>query len=383
MKRLGRALVLLPGADIGGAEAHTASLARFLAAGGLELRFAAAPPLRDRFAALLGPGLAAGLETAPIAWDAARPAEANARRQFEAASDLIAAAPRPDAAILPLPWPTHGLGLQRALAEAGIPALAVAHLAPCEPEPEHLAAARALRPGPTVWAAVATPVAARLQACFDLPPGAVSVVPNGVPVHPEDPRRRAAARAAKRAEAGVAGRAPLFAFVGRLEPNKGADLLPAIAERLHAATEGAVAVLGAAVAGKPLRGWEDGAAPHPALRPFGHVPDVPDWLLAADALLMPSRLEGCPLVFLEAAARRCPVVATAAAVEAFGDSAHAMAAVSQEGSAAAVADRALAALAEPVAARRRVEAAHRYAAGHDAPAMLRQYAGLLRAAVAL
>ena len=53
------------------------------------------------------------------------------------------------------------------------------------------------------------------------------------------------------------------------------------------------------------------------------------------------------------------------------------------GSAAAVADRALAALAEPVAARRRVEAAHRYAAGHDAPAMLRQYAGLLRAAVAL
>jgi glycosyltransferase involved in cell wall biosynthesis len=113
------------------------------------------------------------------------------------------------------------------------------------------------------------------------------------------------------------------------------------------------------------------------------VPDVPDWLLAADALLLPSQLEGCPLVFLEAAARRCPVVATAAAVECFGDDAHAMAAVSQEGSAAAMADRALAALAEPVATRRRVEAAHRHAAAHDAAAMLRQYAGLIRAAVAL
>ena len=175
----------------------------------------------------------------------------------------------------------------------------------------------------------------------------------------------------------MAGRAPLFVFAGRLEPNKGADLLPAMAERLHAATGGRVAVLGA---GKPLRGWESAAAPHPGLHLLGHVPDVPDWLLAADALLLPSRLEGCPLVFLEAAARRCPVVATAAAMEAFGDAAYAMAAVAQEGSAAAVADRALAALAEPVATRHRVEAAYRHAATHDAAAMLRHYAGLLRTA---
>jgi hypothetical protein len=59
-----------------------------------------------------------------------------------------------------------------------------------------------------------------------------------------------------------------------------------------------------------------------------------------------------------------------------------MAAVAQEGSAAAVADRALAAFAEPAATRRRVEAAHAFAAAHDADAMLRQYAGLLRAAAA-
>ena len=374
-------LVLLPGADIGGAEAHTARLARFMAASGLDLRLAIAAPLCDRFAALLGPGLADRLGAAPIAWDTARSFAANERRQAEAAAALVSAA-QPDVAVLPLPWPTHGLGLQRALAAIGVPVLAVAHLAPAEQEPEALAAARALSAGPTQWVAVSEPVAARLAACFGLPPGVVSVVTNGVDVPLEDPRRRAAARAAKRARVGIAGRAPpLFVFAGRLEPNKGADLLPAMAERLHAATKGgAVAALGGG--GKPLRGWDGAATPPTGLHLLGHVPDVPEWLLAADALLLPSRLEGCPLVFLEAAARRCPVVATAAAVEAFGDDAHAMAAVAQEGSAAAMAERALAALAEPVATRRRAEAAYRHAAAHDAAAMLRQYAGLLRAAVA-
>ena len=378
MRRLARALVLLPGADLGGAEAHTAWLARSWAGSGLGVTLAIDAPLRDRFAALLGQGTAADVVAAPIAWDARQPVEANQNRQAGAAAGLIAST-RPDVAVLPLPWPTHGLGLQRALAEAGVPALVVAHLAPFEPEPDGLAAARALRPGPTVWSAVSRPVAERLAACFALPPDAVLVVPNGVEVPSEDPRRRAAARAAKRDMAGVAGRAPLFVFAGRLEPNKGADLLPALAERLHAATGGGVAVLGS---GKPLRGW-DGAAALPSLRAMGHVPDVPDWLLAADALLMPSRLEGCPLVFLEAAAWRCPVVAAPAALEAFGDAAFAMAAVAQEGSAAAIADRALAAFAEPAATRRRVEAAHAFAASHDVGAMLRQYAGLLRAAAAL
>lgn len=378
MRRLGRALVLLPGSDVGGAEAHTARLARYLAASGLDLRLAIAAPLRDRFAALLGPRSAQGLEAAAIGWDTTRSVGENEERQAAGAAALIAAA-RPDVAVVPLPWPTHGLGLQRALARAGVPVLAIAHLAPVEPEPDTLAAARALEPGPTRWVAVSKPVAARLAACFALRPGTVAVVPNGVDVPPTDPRRRAAARAEKRARVGVAGRAPLFVFAGRLEPNKGADLLPAMAERLHAATSGALAALGRS---PPERGRKGTAESAPGLHLLGHVTDVADWLLAADALLLPSRLEGCPLVFLEAAARRCPVVASAASVEAFGDDAYAMAAVSQEGSAAAIAERALAALAEPAATRRRAEAAYRHATAHDATAMLRQYAGLLRAAVA-
>ena len=303
-------------------------------------------------------------------------------RQAEAAAELIAAA-RPDAAVLPLPWPTHGLGLQRALAEAAIPVLAVAHLAPAELEPENLAAAARPAPG-------ADHLGRRVGAGGGAARGVLRLGGRrgggGAQRRPRAARGWPAARRGAGGEAGAGGAGgpatPLFVFAGRLDPNKGADLLPAMAERLHAATGGGgIAVLGG---GKPLRGWEAAAdaPPHQGLHLMGHVRDVPDWLLAADALLLPSRLEGCPLVFLEAAARRCPVVATAAAVECFGDAAHAMAAVAQEGSAAAVADRALAAFAEPVATRRRVEAAYRHAVAHDAAAMLRQYAGLLRAAVA-
>ena len=86
MKRLSRVLVLLPAADLGGAEAHTAWLARSFAASGIDVRLAIAAPLRDRFAALLGPRLAAASAAAPIAWGTALPVEANERRQAEAAA---------------------------------------------------------------------------------------------------------------------------------------------------------------------------------------------------------------------------------------------------------------------------------------------------------
>jgi glycosyltransferase involved in cell wall biosynthesis len=113
------------------------------------------------------------------------------------------------------------------------------------------------------------------------------------------------------------------------------------------------------------------------------VRDVGEWLVAADALLLPSRLEGCPLVFLEAAARLCPVVATAAALEAFGDAAWDLAAIAADDAVSALADGAAAALTAPAAARRlRVEAAFLRAARWDEAAMLREYAGLLRAAAA-
>jgi glycosyltransferase involved in cell wall biosynthesis len=116
---------------------------------------------------------------------------------------------------------------------------------------------------------------------------------------------------------------------------------------------------------------------------MGRVDDVGDWLLAADALLLPSRLEGCPLVFLEAAARRCPVVATEAALEAFGEAAWDMAALAPDDMAPALADQAVAVLTAPEAGRRlRVDAAHARALAWDEAAMLRRWRAVLRAAAA-
>jgi glycosyltransferase involved in cell wall biosynthesis len=379
-RRLDRVLMPLPSTDIGGAEAHSAGLARFLAAQGVELRLAIEAEQRERFARLLGPALAPRLVTAPIGWDREAAPEANIARQAQAIAALLASA-RPDAAILPLPWPTHGLGLQRALAEAGVPVLAIAHLAPLEPEAATAAAVAALPPSRTLWAAVSVPVAARVTACFGLAPGQIAVVPNGVTAPGYDPARRRLARLAKRARLGLPPEAPLLVFAGRIEPNKGADLLPDIAERVHALSGATLAVLGHGPHHYLLAALE-AEAPGGPLRLLGRVEDVPDWLLAADALILPSRLEGCPLVFLEAAACRCPVVATAAALEAFGDLAYAMAALVPHANAAELAERAAATLAEPEAAHRRAEAAWLHASSQDQAAMLRHYAGLLRAALA-
>lgn len=297
VRRLDRVLMLLPSAEIGGAEVHSAWLAEGLTALGVGVRLAIAPGLRDRFARLLGGALVGRApEAAAVGWDReAPPAEAEAR-QATAAAALIAEW-RPDVAVLPLPWPSHALGLQRACAEAAVPVLAVAHLAPRDPDPVDA------RLGPTRWVAVSDPVTARLAACSGLPAGSVTTVPNGVPVPPWDPARQGAARAAKRAALGLrspgpAGRAPLLVFAGRLESNKGADLLPGLAALLRARTGAVLAALGDG----PLRPAlaRHAAAAEGALHLPGHVTDLPDWLLAADALLLPSRLEGCPLVFLEA-----------------------------------------------------------------------------------
>jgi glycosyltransferase involved in cell wall biosynthesis len=387
--RLRRVLVLLPSAGLGGAEAMTAVLARALHAAGIVPEIAIAPALAPGFAAMLGPGLAAAIAPAPLDWQEEEPAGQGLRRQQAVAAARMLAA-RPDAVVIPLPWPSHGLGFLAPLREAGVPTLLLAHLAPREPDPAMAEAAR-LAPPPRwpglVWAAVSAPVAARVEAGFALPRGRVQVVPNGVPLPSLPPGLRAAQRAAKRGALGLDEAAPLLVVAGRLEPKKGTDLLPGLARALRRRAGATLAVLGEGPAGTALEAQDAARLASqgrgPPLRLLGRVPDVGDWLLAADALLLPSRLEGCPLVFLEAAARRCPVVATEAALEAHGEAAWDIAAIAPDGLASALVDQAVGLLASPARRALQAEAAWRLAAAWDEAAMTARLLGLLRGAAGM
>jgi len=303
-RRLERLLVLLPSGRMGGTERHTARLAAALARQGVAVALAAEPGLHGALAPLLTRGVTR--HEAALDWEAPDAAS----RQAAEARRLIAAT-RPDLAFLPLPWPAAAPGLFPALAEAALPRLVLAHLAGDAREVLP-GAAEALRGA--VLAAVSAPTARRAAAAWGVPEAGFAVLPNPAPRPVAIDR--AVTRATLRAGLGLPPDAPLFLFLGRLEPVKGADLLPAIAQRLT----GTLAIAGDG----PLRGLLDSRAaqdPRGVLRMLGSLADPMPWLVAADALVLPSRLEGMPLVFLEAAACRCPVVATPAALEALGEDA--------------------------------------------------------------
>lgn len=380
-RRLDRTLLLLPSVALGGAEAHAATLARALHQAGVAVRLAIDPPLRAALAASLPPTLAP--DAAPLAWVQDAPTAANLGRQAAAAAQLIAAH-RPDVVILPLPWPNLGLGILRAAAAAGVPVLAIAHLVPHAAPTEAQDIAAAPPTGAIRWVAVATPTARRLEALFRLPTGTAATVPNGIAQPAPDPDR-AASRAAIRGRLGLPPGAPLLLFAGRLAPEKGADLLLRLAALLHARLGTTLAVLGTG----PLAARLRPADPDGPLRLLGQVSDVAPWMRAADALLLPSRLEGCPLVALEAAVHHLPVVATAAALEAYGEAAPDFAAVLPATAPATdaagiqgLADHAEATLADPATARRRVTAFAHHAAHWDEAAMLRALFATLEDALA-
>ncbi len=345
--RLRRLLVTLPSDRMGGTEKHTAELCMRLAQKGLTVMLAADPALH---AALARPGLA----LAPLATTAAMLADH-----------------APDAAFIPLPWPDAGHAILPGLAEMRLPRLVLLHLAPDAPPP---ATAPAMGLEGAVVAAVSVPVARRAETAWGLPPGRVTVLDNPAP--PPSMLDRAVARAAIRSGLGLPPDASLLLFLGRLEEVKGATLLPEISARLPVTL---------AVAGDgPLRGMLDSAAasdPRRLLRMLGSLADPAPWLRGADALLMPSRLEGAPLVFLEAAAQQCPVVATPAALEALGGAAGSLARLAETADAAGMAAAAQAVLDDPAAAAAMAARAAAHAARLTWEGAVTQALALLRAAV--
>ncbi|WP_137178609.1 glycosyltransferase [Roseomonas sp. AR75] len=368
-RRLDRLLLLLPSNRLGGTERHTATLAaRLKARTGMAVHIAAAPALLPGLAALEPEG--AELHPAELAWEGAEQAEERAARQAAETRRLLDDL-HPDAALAALPWPDAGSGLLPALAKASVPRLVLLHLAPEAEPPE---AVPSLGLDGAMVAAVSSPVARRAALAWGLAPSTVAVLPNPAP-RPVA-ADRAATRRTLRAALGLDASARLLLFVGRLEKAKGAELLPGIAARLKATI---------AIAGEgPLRELLDRAAAEDGagrLRLLGQLADPAPWYLAADALLLPSRLEGAPLVFLEAAANGCPVAATPAALEAFGEEAPRVASIADTSDAAGMAVAAAALLGDPARAEALAAAAARLAAGRHWAGVVDQALGLLRGAV--
>jgi len=121
-------------------------------------------------------------------------------------------------------------------------------------------------------------------------------------------------RRAARERLGLPLERPVLLFVGNLKPVKGVDVLVEAVSRLPEALRSRllVAIVGSGDLEAGLRSRAAELGLEEQVRFVGRRPhaEVPTWLTAADALCLPSRMEGCPNVILEALASGRPVIAS-------------------------------------------------------------------------
>jgi glycosyltransferase involved in cell wall biosynthesis len=171
--------------------------------------------------------------------------------------------------------------------------------------------------------------------------GRFAVVPNGVDLSRFEPKDQEGARARLGLEAG-----PLAVCVGRIAPEKGQALLVSAWPRVQERVRDARLVL---VGDGPDAAGLRERLPS-AVTLVGDRDDVPDWVAAADVVVVPSLWEGMSLVMLEAMGAARPVVSTdvPGAREALRDGAGAVVPIESRALADAVAER----LVDPELARR-------------------------------
>jgi glycosyltransferase involved in cell wall biosynthesis len=137
------------------------------------------------------------------------------------------------------------------------------------------------------------------------PPGRIRWVPNGIDVSRFE--RSPAARDTVRTALRVSD-AFVFLAVGRLEYAKGFDVLVRAIPSVVLARDDAVFLF--VGDGSQRQALEEATHGRTNVRLLGMRGDVPDLMAAADALVLPSRWEGLPMVLLEAASAGLLVVAT-------------------------------------------------------------------------
>jgi len=140
------------------------------------------------------------------------------------------------------------------------------------------------------------------------PPAKISVIENGIQVDKFD--RAGERRSAARAALGIPADAWVIGSVGRFAPEKDYPFLVRAAAPLLG-PNARLLLVGDGPEMGAIRGEVDarGVAAFVSLPGLRH--DVPDMLAALDLFVLSSRMEGLPLVALEAMATGLPVVATA------------------------------------------------------------------------
>jgi glycosyltransferase involved in cell wall biosynthesis len=151
--------------------------------------------------------------------------------------------------------------------------------------------------------AVSQPIASRL-AGLGIPEDRVALIPNGWAPH-QTPLPRAEARAAL----GLPAEGRFVGWVGRLSPEKGADVFLAALARLGRADVGAV-VLGEGRLRAPLEAEARALGLGGRVRWLGLVPGAGRLAAAFDLFVLSSRTEGTPIALFEAMAAGTPIVAT-------------------------------------------------------------------------
>jgi starch synthase (maltosyl-transferring) len=140
-------------------------------------------------------------------------------------------------------------------------------------------------------------------AAASVPRSRVLVIPNGIDVPSSPPA------AADWAALQLPAASARLVYVGRLEAQKGLDVLFDAFALFPAEQRPALAIVGAGPNRERLEAQANRQGLSSLVRFLGWRPNPASWIAAADALVLPSRWEGMPNVVLEAMAVGKPVIA--------------------------------------------------------------------------
>jgi len=141
-----------------------------------------------------------------------------------------------------------------------------------------------------------------------LPSEKISLIPNGMDIQPF---QRRFDRRRLRQEYQLPMSARIIGCVGRLDPEKGQDLLIEACAKLDKKLDWILLLAGTGSCEVQLQRQAERLGIADRVRFLGFTDTIPQFLAALDLLVLPSRTEGTPLALLEAMAARCAIVAAA------------------------------------------------------------------------